>query len=397
MSEETLRRLQVAQAIESFSACGCSNGLEAAAEPSQGFTRVVVALSGGVDSAVAAALLVEQGYEAVGVMLRLWVEPGSGEEQSNRCCTPEAVGRARHTAAQLDIPFYLVNAEAEFKSRVVDYLVAEYGAGCTPNPCVRCNRTVRFGFLLNRALALGAGFLATGHYARVQKISGRYRLLRGFDSHKDQSYFLHALSQEQLAHVLFPLGELTKEEVRAIARDRGLPVAEQPESQDLCFLADGDYRRFLQRHAPHLFQPGPIRDTSGSVLGRHRGLSGYTIGQRKGLGISAAEPLYVLAIEPTENALVVGNVTELGRNECMVAGMRYIDGGLPTVPFNAAAQIRYRAHPAAVVVTPLPDRGAHIRFASPQRDITPGQFLVLYEGEVVLGGGTICMPHESML
>jgi tRNA-specific 2-thiouridylase len=358
---------------------------------------VVVALSGGVDSAVAVALLVDQGYEVVGVMLRLWVEPCSGEEQSNRCCTPEAVDRARRTAAQLDIPFYLVNAEAEFKTCVVDYLVAEYGAGRTPNPCVRCNRTVRFGFLLNRALALGAEFLATGHYARVRQVNGCYQLLRGLDSNKDQSYFLHVLSQEQLAHVLFPLGELTKEEVRSIARNRDLPVAEQPESQDLCFLADGDYRRFLQRHAPHLFQPGLIRDTSGRELGQHKGLPVYTIGQRKGLEIASPEPLYVIAIEPAENVLVVGSAAELGRDECLVEGMHYVDGRLPVVSFNATAQIRYRARPAAVVVTPLPEERAHVRFAASQRDITPGQFLVLYEGEVVLGGGTICMPRESML
>lgn len=397
MSRQTLRRLQSDQAMERTVACEAPGDLTAVVEPSQGFTRVVVALSGGVDSAVAAALLVELGYEVVGVMLRLWVEPGPGEEQSNRCCTPEAVDRARRVAAQLDIPFYLVNAEAEFKARVVDYLVAEYGAGRTPNPCVHCNRSVRFGFLLNRALALGAGFLATGHYARVQYANGRYQLLRGFDSHKDQSYFLHALSQEQLAHVLFPVGELTKEEVRAIARDRGLPVAEQPESQDLCFLADGDYRRFLKGLTPHLFQPGPIRDTSGRVLGQHKGLPSYTIGQRKGLEIPAAEPLYVLAIESAENALVVGNATELGRDECVVEGMHYVAGKLPAVPFNAAAQIRYRARPTAVVVTPLSDGRAHVRFVTSQRDITPGQFLVLYEGEIVLGGGTICMPHESML
>jgi tRNA-specific 2-thiouridylase len=357
-------------------------------------SQVVVALSGGVDSAVAAALLVERGYELTGVMLRLWVEPGPGEGQSNRCCTPEALDRARCIAAQLGIPFHLVNAEAEFKTCVVDYLVAEYGAGRTPNPCVRCNRTVRFGFLLNRALALGAEFLATGHYARVRQVEGRYQLVRGLDSHKDQSYFLHALSQEQLAHVLFPLGELTKEEVRAIAHDRGLPVAEQPESQDLCFLVDGDYRRFLEWYAPHLFRPGPIRDTSGRVLGQHGGLPAYTVGQRKGLRISAAEPLYVLAIEPAENTLVVGTAAELGQDECVIAGVHTIAGKLPTAPFNATAQIRYRAHPAAVVVKPLPDGSAHVRFAAPQRDITPGQFLVLYDGEIVLGGGTIALPHE---
>ncbi len=358
---------------------------------------VVVALSGGVDSAVAAALLVEQGYEVVGVMLRLWVEPEPGEGQSNRCCTPEAVDRACRIAAHLGIPFHLVNAEAEFKSCVVDYLVAEYSAGRTPNPCVRCNRAVRFGFLLNRALALGAESLATGHYARVRQVDGCYQLLRGLDSYKDQSYFLHALSQEQLARVLFPLGELTKDKVRTIARDRGLPVAEQPESQDLCFLADGDYRRFLKGLTPHLFRPGPIRDTSGRVLGQHEGLPAYTIGQRKGLQVPAAEPLYVLAIEPAENALVVGTAAELGRDECMVVGMHYIDGKARTAPFDATAQIRYRARPAAVVVAPLPDGRARIRFSASQRDITPGQFLVLYDGEIVLGGGTICMPHESMI
>jgi tRNA-specific 2-thiouridylase len=363
----------------------------------EGFSRVVAALSGGVDSAVAAALLVEQGYEVVGVMLRLWAEPEPDDSRANRCCTPEAVDRARHIAARLDIPFYLVNAEAEFKTRVVDYLVAEYGAGRTPNPCVRCNRAVRFGFLLDRALALGATFLATGHYARVRPVEGRYQLLRGRDSQKDQSYFLHALSQEQLTRVLFPLGDLTKEEVRAIARRRDMPVSEQPESQDLCFLADGDYRRFLTRHAPHLFRPGPIRDTSGRVLGQHGGLPAYTIGQRKGLGIPAAEPLYVLAIEPAENALVVGTAAELSWDECMVEEMHYVGGETPSTPFSAVAQIRYRAQPAGVTVTPSPGERAHVRFAGSQRGVTPGQFLVLYDGDIVLGGGTICMPGKSML
>lgn len=359
--------------------------------------RVMVALSGGVDSGVAAALLVEQGYEVIGVMLRLWAEGGPDGIRANRCCTSEAVGRARRVADQLGIPFYLINAAAAFKSQVVDYFIAEYGAGRTPNPCIPCNRTIRFGLLLNRAMALGAEFLATGHYACVRYIESRYQLLRGRDPHKDQSYFLHALTQEQLAHVLFPVGGLTKEEVRAIARQRGLPMAEQPESQDLCFLADGDYRRFLAHQAPHLFRPGPIRDTSGHVLGQHQGLPAYTIGQRKGLGIAAAEPLYVRAIEPAENVLVVGTARELGQDECLVEGMHYISGETPTATFRARAQIRYRARAVAVTVTPLRHRRAHIRFASPQRDITPGQFLVLYDGEVVLGGGVICMAQKSML
>ncbi|MFL7793096.1 MAG: tRNA 2-thiouridine(34) synthase MnmA [Anaerolineae bacterium] len=363
----------------------------------QSRSRVVVALSGGVDSAVAAALLVEQGYEAIGVMLHLWAEPEPDGSQSNRCCMPEAVDRARQVAAQLDIPFYLVNAEVEFKTCVVDYLVAEYGAGRTPNPCVQCNRAVRFGFLLNRALAMEAAFLATGHYARVRQVGDRYQLLRGLDSRKDQSYFLHALSQEQLAHVLFPLGELTKREVRAIARRRDLLVAEQAESQDLCFVAGGDYRCFLERFAPRLFQPGSIRDTSGRVLGQHKGLPAYTIGQRKGLEISAAGPLYVLAIELAENVLIVGPAAELGQDECVVKGMHYISGETPPSPFRASAQIRYRAQPTDVTVTPMPEGKAHVRFDVSQRDITPGQFLVLYDNEILMGGGSICMRQKSMI
>jgi tRNA-specific 2-thiouridylase len=359
--------------------------------------QVVVALSGGVDSAVAAALLVEQGYTVVGAMLRLWAEPGPDDAGANRCCVPEAVDRAHRVADLLDIPFYLIDAEAPFKAQVVDYLVAEYAAGRTPNPCVPCNRAIRFGLLLERARALGAEFLATGHYARIHQVAGRCRLLRGCDPHKDQSYFLHVLNQEQLAHVLFPLGELTKQEVRATARKHRLPVAEQPESQDLCFLADGDYRRFLARQAPHLFQPGPIRDTSGRVLGQHQGLPAYTIGQRKGLGIAAAEPLYVLAIEPAENALIVGPAEELGQDECLVEEMHYISGDTPTAAFRTTAQIRYRARAVEVTVTPLMHQKVHVRFASPRRDVTPGQFLVLYDGEMVLGGGVICKAQRLVL
>jgi tRNA-specific 2-thiouridylase len=352
--------------------------------------KVLAALSGGVDSSVAAALLVEQGYDVVGTMLRLWVEPGPDRDGSNLCCTPDAVARAQHVADQLGIPFTLINAEADFEAHVVDYFVAEYSAGRTPNPCVPCNRTVRFGFLLNRGLALGAERMATGHYARVRCLKDRYQLLRGRDPQKDQSYFLHILSQEQLSHVIFPLGDLTKGQVREIARERNLPVAEQPESQDVCFLADGDYRRFLAGRVPHLFQPGHIRDTSGRVLGQHQGLPAYTIGQRKGLGITAPEPLYVLGIEPGENALVVGTAGELGRDECTVEGIHIVSGEPLTAPLRAMAQIRYRARPTKVTVTPLPQTKAHVRFDDPQRDITPGQFLVLYDGEIVLGGGIIC-------
>jgi tRNA-specific 2-thiouridylase len=359
-------------------------------------TRVLVALSGGVDSAVAAVLLIEQGYEVIAAMLQLWTERGPGGFETDSDFLSRAVSRARRVADWLDVPFHLVDAQVAFKRQVVDYFVAEYGAGRTPSPCVLCNRAVRFDMLLDLAQDLGAAFVATGHYARVRCTGARYQLLRGRDSTKDQSYFLHTLSQEQLARVRFPLGELTKAEVRAIACQRRLPVASQPESQDICFLTNRDYRRFLASQSPHLFRPGPIRDRSGHVLGQHRGLPAYTIGQRKGLGIAAGEPLYVLAIEPAENALVVGTAEELGRDECLVERMHYVSGEA-AAPFRALAQIRYRARPVEATVTPLRDRMAQVCFSSPQPGVAPGQFLVLYDGAVVLGGGVICKAQKSML
>jgi tRNA-specific 2-thiouridylase len=393
-----VRKSSTASSVEQSPAGENPAEAERADRPAPGTAvRVCVALSGGVDSAVAAALMVEQGHTVVGAMQRLWAEPDPQGRLANRRCTPEAVQRARHIAERLNIPFYLLDAEASFRTHVVDYLIAEYGAGRTPNPCVHCNRIVRFGVLLDQVRAMGAEFLATGHYARVRNVKGHYQLLRGRDSQKDQSYFLHALTQEQLAGVFFPVGGLTKAEVRVIARRHGLSVAEQAESQDICFLAGGDYRRFLAHHAPHLFRPGPIRDASGRVLGHHQGLPAYTIGQRKGLGIAATEPLYVLAIEPTENALIVGTAEDLGRDECLVEDMRYVSGQAPTAAFAAEVQIRYRARPIAATVTPLPQERAHVRFVSSQRDITPGQFLVLYDGEIVLGGGVICKSQQFML
>ncbi|MGD9030574.1 MAG: tRNA 2-thiouridine(34) synthase MnmA, partial [Anaerolineae bacterium] len=341
--------------------------------------RVMVALSGGVDSAVAALLLVARGYDVTAVTLRLravqpWGPPVPGRE---------AIARARRVSDWLGIPFHVVDAEEAFKREVVAPFVAEYAAGRTPNPCVRCNRFVRFGLLLERALAMGAQALATGHYAQVRENQGRYRLLRGEDRDKDQSYFLYRLTQAQLAHVLFPLGKMKKEAVRAIARRNGPPLAEQAESQDICFLDDEDYRRFLAAYAPNTLQPGPIQDTAGRVLGQHSGLAAYTIGQRKGLGISAPEPLYVVSIRPEENVLIVGTAQELGRDTCRIEDLHMISGQEPTQPFRAQAQIRYRARPAAVTVHPLPGGPARVAFDTSQRDITPGQSLVLYEDQVV--------------
>jgi len=363
--------------------------------------RVVVAMSGGVDSSVAAALLVEQGYDVVGIMLRLWSEgadmeapayapAGQAPGRSNRCCTPQDTDLARRVADQLGIPFYLVNVADSFKRIVVDDFVRQYSAGQTPNPCIACNRHIRFGLLLNKALGLGAEKLATGHYARTGLLpNGQVQLLRGVDRNKDQSYVLSMLTQDKLRHVMFPLGELTKPQVRALAAQRKLPVAEKADSQDLCFLADGDYRGFLMRNAPEAARPGPIRDTSGRRLGQHHGLPFYTIGQRKGIGLAGPDALYVIALDVADNALIVGTANELGRQACHAAGMNYISGSAPTDPFQATAKIRYKAREAAVTVIPLPDSTAQVQFDEPQRDITPGQGIVFYAGEVVIGGGMI--------
>ncbi|NPV09265.1 MAG: tRNA 2-thiouridine(34) synthase MnmA [Anaerolineae bacterium] len=346
-------------------------------------------MSGGVDSSTAAALLVEQGYDVIGLMLRLWSEVEPGVESTNRCCTPEAVEEARAVAHHLGIPFYLINAEGQFRREVVDCFIEEYSRGRTPNPCVVCNRRVRFGFLLDYALMLGAERLATGHYARVRRsATGLFQLWRGADREKDQSYMLHALDQQQLARALFPLGELTKAEVRQLAAERGLRVADRPESQDLCFVSDGDYRRFLSRWAPETARPGPIVDRKGRRLGTHRGLAFYTVGQRRGLGIAAPEPLYVVELRPAENAVVVGTAAELGRSHLTASPMHWIEGRPESDCLRAEVQIRYRASPVPASITVDGDR-VHVTLDRPLRDITPGQSAVLYQGDRCLGGGPI--------
>lgn len=351
--------------------------------------RVVVAMSGGVDSSVAAALLVERGYEVIGVMMNLWAE--GGLESPNRCCSPAAVEDARRVSYILGIPFYLINFQQAFRKHVVDYFIAEYGRGRTPNPCLACNRHIKFDLLLRRALSLEASYLATGHYARIDRADGRYRLLRGVDRFRDQSYLLYMLTQDQLRYLLFPLGEHTKEEVRAIAREKGLPVADKEESREICFVPDNDYRRFLQTHAPHTIRPGPILNLRGEVIGEHKGLPFYTIGQRQGLGIPFSEPLYVLEIDEERNALIVGPAGELGRRELVARQVNFISGQEPTKPIVVTAKIRYQHVEAEAIITPLESepKAVRVSFTVPQRDITPGQGVVFYQGEEVLGGGII--------
>ncbi len=353
--------------------------------------RVVVAMSGGVDSSVAAALLVEQGYDVVGVMMRLWAErPAlSGAGGENRCCTPQAIDDARRVAALLGMPFYLVNYEAEFKACVVDYFVAEYSRGRTPNPCLACNRHIRFGRLLLHAQALDATHLATGHYARVDLAGGRYRLRMGSDPQKDQSYVLYMLGQEDLRRVLFPVGSYTKDQVREIARRWDLPVAGKDESMELCFVADDDYRRFLRERVPHAVQPGPILDTAGREIGQHQGLPFYTVGQRRGLGIAAPEALYVIRLDVARNALVVGPARELGRRTLVAEEVSYVSGTPPGRPVRVRAKIRYKATLADATWTPLGAGQAQVEFDTPLRDVTPGQAVVAYQDDMVLGGGMI--------
>lgn len=344
-------------------------------------------MSGGVDSSVAAALLKEQGYEVIGVMLRLWSEPGM--EADNRCCTLDDRILAAGIAAQLGIPFHVLDAGALFRSTVVENFITDYAQGVTPNPCLTCNRRIRWGFLLEQVRALGADYLATGHYARKRAVSGQFQLLRGIDPNKDQSYVLHVLTQEQLARTIFPLGEYTKPQIRELARRFNLPVAERPDSQDLCFVGHGDYRDFLRRNAPQVARPGEIVTREGTVIGTHQGLAFYTIGQRRGLGIAAREPLYVLEKDAAANRLVVGPRAQLGRDELVTGAVNWISGEAPKNPVRVTVKIRYKAREAEGLVTPRGDGSVHIQFSEKLRDITPGQAAVLYDGEVCLGGGII--------
>ncbi len=358
-------------------------------------STVVIAMSGGVDSSVAAGLLTQEGFRVIGMMLRLWSEPG--KQVHNRCCTPDAMHHARRVAAHFDFPFYVVDVRERFRESVVQYFIDGYAAGLTPNPCLICNRLIRWRFLLQHARALGADFMATGHYARVHQSSdGRtYQLLRAVDRQKDQSYILSALNQEQLSQALFPLGKRHKSEVRDLARGFGLPVADRPDSQDLCFVADGDYRDFLKRQAPELVAPGPIYNTRGEILGEHGGLAFFTIGQRKGLGVTGPDPHYVLQKDVSGNALVVGRRDELGSQEFLVAEVNWIAGTPPTEPLRARIQTRYKTPEVGGVLHPLAESRVHVRLENAVPDVTPGQVSVFYQDDTVLGGGIIQPRQRS--
>ena len=349
---------------------------------------VVVAMSGGVDSSVAAALLVEQGYTVVGMMLRLWSE--QGREAENRCCTPDAMAQARRVAALLGIPFYALDARERFRDNVVKTFLDGYTRGITPNPCIVCNRIIRWGYLLEQAQAVGADYMATGHYARLRRAEdGAVALLKAVDDTKDQSYVLSSLTQAQLGRTMLPLGGFTKGEVREMARKFNLPVAQRPDSQDLCFLGKEGYHSFLNRHSTEVVRPGPIMDRNGQVFGQHKGLAFYTIGQRKGLGIAHPRPLYVLEKDQVQNRLIIGYEEELGGGIMQVGKINWISGSAPKESFKAEVKIRYKAVPAAALVNPSMDGKAQVEFIQPVRDITPGQLAAIYQGDSVLGSGLI--------
>lgn len=344
-------------------------------------------MSGGVDSSVAAALLKEQGYDVIGMMLRLWSEPG--KEDSNRCCTPDSMAQARRVAAKLDIPFYVIDAKDVFHNTVVQYFLDGYARGETPNPCLICNRQIRWTFLLDHALALGADFMATGHYVRIRKAENNYQLLRAVDKSKDQSYVLHVLNQEKLARALFPIGDYPKTEIRAIAEKFGLPTASRKDSQDLCFLAGEDYRNFLQRNGAEMLQPGEILTRDGRSIGEHTGLANYTIGQRKGLGVASLVPLYVLGKDSATNTLIVGTQDELGSRELTARDVNWLSGKTPKEPFRAAVKIRYTAKEAEALITPRDGNLVKVEFDASQRDITAGQAAVFFQSDLMIGGGII--------
>ena len=348
--------------------------------------RVLVAMSGGLDSAMAAILLRESGDAVEGLTMRIWRSGVPNEAPDPDVQAAEALCR------QLDIPHHTLDLRETFYRRVVAPFVVDYAAGRTPNPCIGCNQHLKFGALLHYAGAHEA-LLATGHYCRIARRDGRYRLLRGVDERKDQSYFLYRLDQRALAQTMFPLGELTKEAVRQMARERGLALAERPESQDVCFLGGQPHGRFVAAQAPEGVRPGPIWDREGHRLGEHRGLAHYTIGQRAGLGISAPRALYVLALDPERNAVIVGYSEELGHRGLLAGDMSYVAGQAPSEPLAVRCKIRYRARPAKATLAPLDGRRARIRFEPELRDITPGQAVVAYVDDEVLGGGTILSPE----
>ncbi len=351
--------------------------------------RALIAMSGGVDSSVAAYLMKKQGFDCAGCTMKLYTNEDAGLSKEKTCCSLDDTEDARRVAQRLGLPFYVFNYTEEFRRSIIGHFTETYLLGQTPNPCIDCNRYMKFGALLDRALLLGYDTLATGHYARIRFDGEKYHLLKGLDASKDQSYVLCCLTQEQLAHLAFPLGEMTKEEARKIAAEQGFLNARKPDSQDICFVPDGDYASVVERFSGTVSVPGNFVTEDGRVLGRHKGIIHYTIGQRKGLGLSLPAPLYVVRIDPEKNEVVLGPQEALFGSRVTVKNMNWISGKAPEEPITVQAKLRYRQPPAEALACPQADGSFLLEFTVPQRAVTPGQTAALYDGEEVLGGGTI--------
>ena len=352
--------------------------------------KVLIAMSGGVDSSLAAKIMKDRGFECIGCTMKLYNNEDAGVERSRTCCSLDDVEDARSVAYRLGMPFYVFNFTEEFKEKVICKFIECYEHGLTPNPCIDCNRFMKFGKLEERAGILGCSHVVTGHYARIEKQDGKYVLKKALDETKDQSYVLYSMTQEQLAHTLFPLGNLRKTEVRAIAAENGFINAQKPDSQDICFVPDGDYAGVIEKNTNKKYAPGDFVDNQGNVLGRHKGIIHYTIGQRKGLGISAPEPLYVCDICPESGNVILGKKADLLKTEADAEDFNWISGEVPQDEVRCSVKIRYRQPEQKATVIPTGENTVHIIFDEPQRAITPGQAAVIYDNDIVLGGGTIC-------
>ncbi|MDQ3855708.1 MAG: tRNA 2-thiouridine(34) synthase MnmA [Chloroflexota bacterium] len=350
-------------------------------------STVVVAMSGGVDSSVAAAMLHDQGYNVIGVNLRLYSQASAEAYRLNKqCCTLDSMRDVQSVCNRLGVPFYALNMEREFGRDVVDPFVSEYLQGRTPNPCVACNAHIKFRHLFHRAMALGADYIATGHYARIRREGGRARLLTGVDPDKDQSYALYMLGPEELERTLLPIGEQTKDETRRLAERYGLVTAKKPESQDICFIPDGDYRGFIARRAPEAATPGPIVTATGEQVGTHKGVASYTVGQRRGLGIASKDPLFVLRVDAHSNTLVVGGRDELQSRRVVLHDVSFTDGRTLSEPARLEVKLRYRGANVPAILRPLEPGRVEVELLA-AGSVSPGQAVVLYDGEEVLGGG----------
>ncbi len=349
--------------------------------------RVVVAMSGGVDSSVAALLLHQQGYDVVGVTMKLYsLEEADLPPYYQGCCTLDDVEDARRVCGLLGVPHYVLNVQREFQEHVIDYFCSEYGKGRTPHPCIACNDKIKFNFLMNRAAALDASCVATGHYARIERGPGGYTLSKGVDASKDQSYVLFGMGQQELARTLMPVGGFPKDEIRRLAREAGLVNADKPDSQDICFIPFGDYKSFLKENT--IQRPGDIVDMEGTVLGRHEGIEFFTVGQRRGLGLPAGDPRYVIRLEPGSDRVVVGPASALFSDRMLVSNVNYVQGLPSEAELNVSVKIRYKSQESKAVLHPQGEN-VLVHFEEPQRAVTPGQAAVFYQGDLLLGGGFI--------